>query len=224
MTTQDLAVPVIAIDGPTASGKGTLRRNVALALGYRQLDSGLLFRATGLVCHRLGIAMEDPAAAAAITWSLTLTIEGDAVMLDGEDVTHEIRTSDVDRFAKTVAKHQMVHDAVREHQLAMRKLPGLVADGRDMGRVFDTPYRFFITCDAEERARRRFAQFLECGASIAYDQVLEEILARDEADRTRSVEPFEKHPDAIEIDTTHLSAEETCALLLSHLPEDVRRA
>jgi cytidylate kinase len=204
------AVPVVTIDGPSGSGKGTLAKRVADALGWHLLDSGALYRIVGVVCHQRGVDLKAPdleQRAAAIARGLNIQFDGDAVEVDGADLTDEIRTEDAGAQASRVAALGAVRDAVLDVQRAFRRAPGLVADGRDMGTVVfaDAPLKFFLEASAEERAQRRYKQLKNKGLSVSLPGLLAQILERDERDRGRTIAPLKPAVDAIVIDSTSMS-------------------
>jgi cytidylate kinase len=208
--------PVIAIDGPSASGKGTVAAKVADALGFHFLDSGALYRLVGLAALRRGIGLDDVPALAHIAVDLDCRFTGARIALEGGDVTDAIRAEDVGAAASRVAALEPVRDALLERQRAFRQPPGLVADGRDMGTVVfpDATLKIFLTADAVERARRRYKQLIDKGMSANMDALLQDIRARDARDTQRAAAPLLKAPDAVELDTTALSIEASVAKVL----------
>ena len=218
-TTSDAAaaVPVIAIDGPTASGKGTVAHRVADALGFHYLDSGALYR---LVAYAALYAVVAPTQAAAVTRiarELKPTFAADRVLLDGRDVTDAIRSEDVSRAASQVAVHPGVRDALDELQKSFRRPPGLVADGRDMGTVVfpDAQLKVFLTASVEARAQRRYKQLIEKGFPASMPTLLRELKARDERDSTRAVAPLKPAADARVLETSALGVEQAVAQVLA---------
>jgi len=202
-----VSAPVIAIDGPAASGKGTIAAGVAAALGFHYLDSGALYRLVGLQALEHAIAMGDEAGLAREAARLPVTFAEGRAWLDGRDVTDVIRGEAVSRAASAVAVHPAVRTALIGRQRAFRRPPGLVADGRDMGTVVfpDALLKVFMTASAEERANRRYKQLIEKGISVTLDSLLLDIRERDVRDATRAAAPLRAAPDAVTLDTTALS-------------------
>lgn len=202
--------PVIAIDGPSASGKGTIAQGVARALGFHYLDSGALYRLVALAALRQGIGLSDPQALAALAQGLEATFDGDQVILEGERVTDAIRSEEVSQAASRVAALAPVRSALLARQRAFRQPPGLVAEGRDMGtQVFpDARLKIFLTASAEERARRRYKQLMDKGMRVSMIDLVREIAERDRRDRERAVAPLRQAEDAVLIDTTSLTVDE----------------
>jgi cytidylate kinase len=203
------AAPVIAIDGPSASGKGTVAIKVAEALGFNFLDSGALYRLVGLAALDRGVSLDDVHPVAAIARQLDVRFAAGRIELDGRDVTDAIRAEKVSGAASRVAALQPVRDALLERQRAFREPPGLVADGRDMGSVVfpDANLKIFLTADAAERARRRHKQLIEKGMTANMDVLLLDIRQRDERDSERAAAPLQKCADAVLLDTTGMSVE-----------------
>lgn len=202
--------PVIAIDGPAASGKGTVAQEVARVLGFHYLDSGALYRLVALAAQRRGIELSDAQALAALARGLEATFDGDQVILEGERVTDTIRSEAVSQAASRVAALAPVRAALLARQRAFRRPPGLVAEGRDMGtQVFpDARLKIFLTASAEERARRRYKQLMDKGMRVSMSDLIREIAERDRQDRERAVAPLKQAEDAVLIDTTSLSVED----------------
>lgn len=203
------AAPVIAIDGPSASGKGTIAKRVAEALDFHYLDSGALYRLVALAALRRGVPLEAGAALAEVARALDARFRGDEVELAGERVTDAIRAEEVSGAASRVAAHPAVRAALLARQRAFRRPPGLVADGRDMGsQVFpDAGLKVFLTATPEERARRRYKQLIDKGMSANMRDLVRDIAERDQRDRERSVAPLRPADGAHVIDTTALSIE-----------------
>lgn len=215
-----MTVPVIAIDGPVSSGKGTVAREVARALGWHLLDSGALYRVLGLHASRLGADLDSAEQVAPLAQALPVAFreqEGDtAVLLDGDDVSREIRQESVGELASRVAVLQPVRDALLARQKAFAEAPGLVADGRDMGTVVfqQAPLKIYLTASAEERAQRRYNQLKEKGFGANLAALVEDIRARDDRDMNREVAPLKPADDAVQIDSTHLSVSQVVDRIL----------
>ena len=205
--TSDL--PVIAIDGPSASGKGTLASAVAAALGYHLLDSGALYRATAWAAMQQGVASDDEQALARLAESLDLHFGADTIRLAGVDITEALRREDVGALASKVSAWPQVRDALRALQLSFRRLPGLVADGRDMGTVvFPTAaLKVFLTASAATRAERRHKQLISKGISANIDSLRADLEARDARDQNRSVAPLRPAEGALLLDNSALTIE-----------------
>ncbi|MBL8363586.1 MAG: bifunctional 3-phosphoshikimate 1-carboxyvinyltransferase/cytidylate kinase [Rubrivivax sp.] len=210
-TADPAAVPVITIDGPTASGKGTLAAAVAKRLGYTLLDSGALYRATALAARRDDIPTDDAVRLAAVASMLELRFDGERVFLRGDDVTDELRLETTGALASQVSSVPAVREALHALQLSFRRAPGLVADGRDMGTVVfpDAPLKVFLTAGAAERAERRHRQLLDRGIDARIVDLRAEIEARDERDRTRPVAPLRPAEGAQLLDNSLLSIDES---------------
>ncbi len=210
-------VPVLAIDGPTASGKGTLAAAVARRLGYHLLDSGALYRATALAVTRRGIDPADEAAVAAAAAALELHFTGDATWLDGQDVSDDLRQEATGVLASRISALPAVRQALHALQLAFCRAPGLVADGRDMGTVvFPTaPLKVFLTATAEKRAERRHAQLIAKGIPANIDSLLADLRQRDHRDTSRTVAPLKPAEDAFLLDNSDLGIDESVDLVLA---------
>jgi 3-phosphoshikimate 1-carboxyvinyltransferase len=211
------SVPVIAIDGPSASGKGTVAQRVAEALGYHYLDSGALYRLLALAAARSEIALDDEAALAALALKIDIRFEGADIWLDGDKVGDELRTEQSGAAASKVAALPGVRAALLDKQKAFRQAPGLVADGRDMASVVfpDAATKIFLTASAEARAERRYKQLMEKGMSVNIVDLLQEIRLRDERDSQRSVAPLQQAPGASFLDTTALNIEQAVSAVLA---------
>ena len=198
--------PVIAIDGPSASGKGTVAAEVAHELGFHYLDSGALYRLTTLAALRAGTPLDDEAAVAKVATEMHIEFKAGETRLDGKDVTADLRTEAVSQATSRVAAQAAVRRALLARQRAFRRLPGLVADGRDMGSVVfpDAPLKVFLTADVATRAERRYKQLMEKGMYAKIEDVVEELTRRDERDSSRAVAPLRHYPDALFLDTTGL--------------------
>jgi CMP/dCMP kinase len=202
--------PVIAIDGPSASGKGTVAAMVAANLGFHLLDSGALYRLAALASLRYGIAADDVDALVKLIDDLHITFREGLAQLDGVDVSTEIRAEDVGSRASAVAVHAPVRAALVARQRAFRKEPGLVADGRDMGTVIfqDAVLKVFMTASVEARAMRRHKQLIQKGFSANIDDLLRDLRERDERDSQRAAAPLKPAADAKLLDTSALSVDQ----------------
>jgi cytidylate kinase len=215
-------IPVITIDGPSGAGKGTAARLVAEQLGWHLLDSGAIYRVLAVATqhHQLSIEEEEPLIPIAAHLDVQFEITGDGegkVILEGEDVSHTIRTEEVGAIASKIAAFPRVREALLRRQRAFKVAPGLVADGRDMGTVvfIDAPVKVFLTASAEERAQRRFNQLKEKGFDVKIGRLLDDIRQRDERDQTRVVAPLIPAEGALTVDSTNLSIEEVVAKILT---------
>ena len=215
------SAPVLAIDGPSGSGKGTVSRLVADALGWHLLDSGALYRLVGLAAQRHGISLEDEAGLENLARGLDVVFQGEGeatrVLLEGDDVSDAIRTEQAGNSASRVAALPGVRTALLERQRAFRTPPGLVADGRDMGSVVfpDAEIKVFLTASPEERAKRRYKQLKEKGFSGSLSALSEEIAERDRRDASRAVAPLKPAPDAVQIDTTGVGIDQVVERVLT---------
>ena len=209
-------VPVIAIDGPSASGKGTVAARLAERLGFAYLDSGALYRLVALAAREAGVDPGDEAGLAALARTMAVDFREGKARLSGRDVTETLRSEEVGLAASRVAARPRVREALLERQRALRRAPGLVADGRDMGSIVfpDAPLKVFLTADVAARAERRYKQLKEKGMYAKMTDVVEELKQRDERDSTRPVAPLKHYPDAVFLDTTGISADEAVAKIL----------
>ena len=196
--------PVIAIDGPTASGKGTVAAGVAAALGFHYLDSGALYRVVGLAALRAGVALDDGPALAGLARRIAPAFVEGKIVQGGEDITSLIRAEEVSQAASQCAVFPAVRQALLERQQAFRRPPGLVADGRDMGTVVfpDARLKVYLTASVDERAKRRHKQLIEKGIPATIDGLLQDLKERDARDSGRADAPLAVAPDALVIDTT----------------------
>ncbi|HTY04069.1 MAG TPA: bifunctional 3-phosphoshikimate 1-carboxyvinyltransferase/cytidylate kinase [Rhodocyclaceae bacterium] len=214
-----IAASVIAIDGPSASGKGTVAQRVAQMLGYHFLDSGALYRLTALAAMRAVVTLDEEAAVAEVATALPAEFTGDRILLAGDDVTEAIRAEDVGVGASKIAAMPAVRTALLERQRAYRRLPGLVADGRDMGSVVfpEAPVKVFLTASAEARAERRYKQLIEKGMPANMRTLLQDLQERDARDAARAVAPLRQCADAELVDTTNLGIDEAVAVVLNQV-------
>ncbi len=209
-------IPVLTVDGPTASGKGTLASALARALGYHFLDSGAVYRATALAAMQRGAAADDEPRLAEIARTLDLRFDGASIRLAGVEVADELRREDVGSMASRVSALPAVRSALRELQLSFRRVPGLVADGRDMGTVIfpGADLKVFLTASAAERAERRHKQLISKGIPAKIADLRADLEARDERDRNRSVAPLKPAEDAMLLDNSALSVQDSMEAVL----------
>jgi cytidylate kinase len=210
------AAPVIAIDGPAASGKGTIAQGVAVALGYRYLDSGSLYRLVALRALRQKVAFDDEPRLAALADGLDLSFADGRTFLSGQDVSEAIRAEEVSAMASKVAVLPRVRTALLTRQRAFRAPPGLVAEGRDMGTVVfpEAKLKIYLTASAEARASRRHKQLIDKGNSITIQGLLRDIRERDARDSARAEAPLMTAADAMVLDTTDMAADAAIAFVL----------
>jgi len=208
--------PVIAIDGPSASGKGTVAARVAVALGFHYLDSGALYRLAALTALDRGIDFDDEQALAQAAAEMRIEFGEGNVRLDGGELDARLRAEEVGAAASRVAARPAVRQALLARQRGFRRPPGLVADGRDMGSIVfpDAPLKVFLTAAVETRAQRRYKQLKEKGMYAKMPDVVEELRRRDERDSTRPVAPLKHYPDAIFLDTTGISVDQAVSRIL----------
>jgi 3-phosphoshikimate 1-carboxyvinyltransferase len=211
------AIPVICIDGPTASGKGTLASEVAQRLGYHLLDSGALYRATALAAQDAGIDLDDEPALAHLAAQLPLAFRDHKVFLGGRDITDPLRLESTGGMASRVSQHLAVRTALNALQLGFRRLPGLVADGRDMGTVIfpDAPLKVYLTASAEQRAQRRHKQLISKGIAANIDSLLADLKMRDHRDSSRAHAPLKPAEDALLLDNSELGIEQSVQQVLN---------
>ena len=226
----DASAEVIAIDGPGGAGKGTIARAVAGRLGWHLLDSGAIYRLLALASLRAGVEPDQHERLVALASALDIRFpatgrRAGAVILDGEVVTDAIRAEACGERASVLAAEPAVREALLARQRAFRKPPGLVADGRDMGTVVfpDAPLKIFLTATAEERARRRHKQLMEQGVAANLDDLLQELIARDQRDTQRRVAPLRPAEDAVRIDTTDLAIEAAVAAVIERVEDRLKQ-
>lgn len=216
-------IPVVTIDGPAGSGKGTIARRLAEILGYHYLDSGALYRALALFSQQQHVAIDDVAAldklclGMQVRFEVSSTVENTCVFLQGQDVSAQLRTEECAECASILAAYPRVRRGLLEKQRAFRVSPGLVAEGRDMGtKVFpDAVHKFFLTASVDERARRRQRQLKKCGIGVSLDRLLREIEARDSRDESRATSPLRPAADAVPVDSTNLSIEQVTQCIVA---------
>ena len=211
------AIPVITIDGPTASGKGTVAHKVAERLGFHYLDSGALYRLTALSALRRGTDLTDEHALAKLAEHLPVHFAGAEILLANENVSGAIRAEAVGNLASKIAALPSVRQALFALQLNFRKLPGLVADGRDMGSVIfpHAPLKVYLTASAEERAQRRYKQLIGKGMSANMEDLLSDLNARDDRDTHRAIAPLVAAEGAHILDTSNMTAEQAIEEVLA---------
>ena len=222
-------IPVLTIDGPSGSGKGTISRALAQRLGWHYLDSGAIYRAVGLAAAWEGVDLSDGESIAACASRTEIGFITDGVgephvMVNGKDATRSLRTESAGAAASAIAAHPPVRAALVDLQLRFRARPGLVADGRDMGTVIfpDAQYKVFLTASAAERAKRRYKQLKDKGVSVNLESLLHEIAARDERDAGRAVAPLKPAADAVILDSTGMPITEVIERVLAVLPASLR--
>ncbi|TAK90219.1 MAG: (d)CMP kinase [Burkholderiaceae bacterium] len=201
------SIPVITIDGPTASGKGTLAQQVATALGFHLLDSGALYRLVALQALRLGIPVDNIGYLTTLAEKLPVKFDTQGIWLDGENVSDLLRTEEVGNLASSLAVHAPVRSALVALQHSFRQAPGLVADGRDMGTVIfpDACLKVFLTASTEKRAERRYKQLIEKGFSANLAALLQDLKERDARDTQRTSAPLKPADDALLLDNSDLT-------------------
>ena len=216
-------MPIIAIDGPSASGKGTVAQLVAEKLGFHYLDSGALYRIVALAARHLGIGWQAAESLGKLAAMLDIQFKQGEIYLNNAIITELVRTEEMGRGASEVAMHIPVRAALLDLQRSFRKLPGLVADGRDMASVVfpDAALKLFLTASAETRAVRRYQQLKDKGLNANYPQILADLLQRDLRDSARSASPLIQTPDALLLDTTQRTIKQAVDFVLqaynSHL-------
>ncbi len=211
-------VPVIAIDGPSASGKGTVAQRVAVSLGFHYLDSGALYRLVALVAMRAGVDLGHETVLSEVASNLDVVFEGSKIRLGNEDVSDAIRAEACSNAASRIAAYPHVRHALLARQRAFRQFPGLVADGRDMGSVVfpDAVAKIFLTASAETRAERRHKQLMEKGVDANIATLLGDIRERDRRDSNRAVAPLQVGAGTFLLDTTSLNIEQAVESVLRY--------
>lgn len=206
MSLATTGVPVIAIDGPTASGKGTIAARVAAHFGFHYLDSGAIYRIAALAATQAGVDLADESSVADVARGLQVEFRGEQVRLGGADVSADIRQEAIGNAASRIAVFPLVRQALLERQRAFAVAPGLVADGRDMASVVfpGAQLKVFLTASAQERAQRRFKQLLDKGISVKFEDLLADLQARDDRDMNRAVAPLKPVADSWVLDSSHL--------------------
>ena len=218
------SIPVITIDGPSGSGKGTVAVRIAEKLGFTLLDSGALYRSVGIAALRGEIDLRDHQQVAELARHLNIEFgvsSPDSVWLDGEDVSLEIRTDIGSELASQIGAIPAAREALYERQMAFRKAPGLVADGRDMGTVVfqDAIIKIYLTARPEERAQRRYKQLIDKGIDASLPDLLRDLKERDARDSERPISPLKPAKDAVVLDTTDLHIDQVVAQVLDLVSE-----
>jgi cytidylate kinase len=216
VNTQTSRPLILAIDGPSGVGKGTVSRALAAALGYRHIDTGAMYRAVAWKARRLGLPLEDEAAVADLASRVEMSMEDGKVVVDGVDVTRAIRTPEMDLAAAAVARMPKVRAALVDRQRALGRPGGVVMEGRDIGTVVfpDADVKIYLDASPEERARRRAADPAHGGSAKALADVATALAARDQSDQTRAASPLTVTPDAVVVDTTGVPVEEVVERVL----------
>jgi CMP/dCMP kinase len=200
-------IPLITVDGPGGSGKGTISLLLARELGWHFLDSGALYRVLALLAMKKSVDLQDAAQLAHLAKDLPVVFDEFQVCLDGEDVTQAVRSESCGNAASIIAVFPEVRQALLERQRAFLQPPGLVADGRDMGTVVfpEAPIKLYLEASIEERAKRRYLQLKDVQKGVTLGEILQEIEARDKRDKTRAYAPLSPAQDAVIMDTTNMS-------------------
>jgi CMP/dCMP kinase len=208
---------IVAIDGPSGAGKGTVSRTLAQELGYRHIDTGAMYRAVGWKAAHDGIPFDDEARVAAVARTSDIVVEGGVVMIDGHDITRDIRTPEIDKASSAVARVPKVREVLVARQREMGRGGGVVMEGRDIGTVVfpDADVKIYLDASSEERARRRLHDAAHTASKAGQAAVAESIAARDRSDTTRTASPLTMAPDAVLIDTTEMSIPEVVSRALS---------
>lgn len=218
--------PVIAIDGPSASGKGSVAERVAKEFGFNYLDSGALYRLLAYAAHIKSVAWSDAARLADIASAMEISFDGGEVYLNGEHVSAYIRTEQMGKGASEVAVHPEVRTALLQTQRNFRKSPGLVGDGRDIGSVIfpDAALKVFLTAAVEIRAQRRYDQLINRGDTANFDTILQDLRQRDLRDTQRSSAPLIQLPDAILVDTTKMNIAQAVDMIVEAFKKTAKKA
>lgn len=215
-STSSSSIPVIAIDGPSASGKGSVAERVAEHLGFNYLDSGAIYRIVAFAAYKRNIAWSEADSLGAMAGTLNIEFRHGDIFLAGDRITEAVRSEEIGRGASEVAVHPQVRSALLALQQSFRKAPGLVADGRDMGSVVfpDATLKIFLTASAETRAQRRYLQIINRGQEADYLKILSDLEQRDYRDSQRSTAPLKQMPDATLLDTSRMNIEQAVNFIL----------
>lgn len=211
-------IPVITIDGPSASGKGTVASLLAQELGWYVLESGALYRLTALDCMKKKVDLEDQELVAAVANGLSIKFLPEGIFLHGEDVTDSIESEQVGAIASKIAAYPEVRATLLQSQRNCRRAPGLVADGRDMGTMVfpDANLKIYLVADVQKRAERRYKQLMAKGFSVKLNGLIADLEARDQRDLNRALAPLKPADDAIIVDSSDLDVQETLDIILEH--------
>lgn len=211
------SIPVIAIDGPSASGKGSVAERVAEQLGFHYLDSGAIYRIVAFAAHKQNVGWDNAEALGQLATTLAIEFKQGDIFLEGDRITEAVRSEDMGRGASEVAVHPPVRKALLGLQQAFRQPPGLVADGRDMASVVfpDALLKIFLTASVETRAQRRYTQLLNRGQEADYLRILSDLEQRDARDSQRTAAPLQQMPDALLLDTSHLTIVQAVDFILA---------
>ncbi len=207
---------IIAIDGPAGAGKSSVSREVARRLGFSYLDTGAMYRCAALAAHRKGVDLDDVDGLALLLDGLSIEFKGGRVLLNGEDVSEAIRTPEMDKMASAISSMKVVRKRLTALQREIGRSGDIVAEGRDMGTVVfpDADLKIFLTASPEARARRRWKQLQDAGREASLENIIAEIEKRDRADSSRAIAPLRRAADAVLVDSTVLSKEETVAAIV----------
>ncbi len=217
---------IVAIDGPSGAGKGTVARTLSEHLGYRHVDTGAMYRAVAWKATQEGLPLDDEEAVAGLSRRATIVVEGGVVSIDGHDVSAAIRTAEMDKAAATVARLPRVRETLVARQRHLGEGGGVVMEGRDLGTVVfpDADVKIYLDASTEERARRRANDTAHTGGKAGQAAVAESIAARDQSDKTRTTSPLTLALDAVHIDTTHMPIQQVVDRVLAIVQETIQRS